>query len=181
MDEIKLNWTDSNRLMEIWFLNKTELADLVERRKIPAYFAQGVYEDLLSLDEFHKKHQKCIHDLGPYVDSMRFRVEDVNEFEMKNADFLSARQDIGPKERRELGRLQQEKEGWPMSIEAAVWAGILCEKSENEIIYADFDDYLFEKGFKELPNTTIREIWNALPRECRKKGGRPPKKGTTSE
>jgi hypothetical protein len=89
--------------------------------------------------------------------------------ELQEAETLSV------KEKRELGRLRKEKGKWNESIEAAVEAGLHYAKfPEGETLTKDaFADFIYEAGFKTLPDSTVEKIRAALPDEIKHKGGRP--------
>ncbi len=90
--------------------------------------------------------------------------------ESDNNETLEANQ------KQELGRLRTEKSKWDDSVEISVEVGLFCselEKNKQKITRDMLTDFIAQKGYGDLPKTTIDKIWKAIPEKYRKKAGRP--------
>ena len=43
----------------------------------------------------------------------------------------------------------------------------------SEVVEELWDNKIYADGFNELPETTVRRIWKAIPKEYKKDAGRP--------
>ena len=109
------------------------------------------------------------------------------EEEMKKIEELEAEiaklkqtQELSGKEHQEFGRLRKEKEKWDLSIKVAARAGVIASTSEEKItrpkLWTELEASGVIKNSGEIPDTTFKKIWDAIPQEYRNLGGRPSKK-----
>ncbi len=86
------------------------------------------------------------------------------------------KESLTPNEKRELGRLRNEKIKWDSSIKAATIAGIFCGTQSQLITKKKLRKELeSHKLYLNLSDTTFEKIWKAIPEKHKNLGGRPRK------
>ena len=198
-------YVTAKKLMERWNIDADELAEAIiynglmmfvrtlddvqeaSDLSIPKYYGSVV--DLLK-NEYRGKGKISLHGSGTSIHATAlFLVAEVKKFEKKHrlgeysdtpstessASPQASLLDLGPDEKRELGRLRMEKGKWDTSIKAAIAALSFCSQQRQQITKEQLQGYLIKQKL-EIPETTFRMIWRELPEKYRQKSGRPPKK-----
>ena len=168
MAQDKPIWS-GKRIMDRGNSSPTELASLICQGLPACRMEGGKYIEV--------KPEEIQHYDDQHMTDLLFRPVDVEEFE-KRPGFMELIVDRGAvlaaHEAREIGELRKEKAKWDSSIAAAVLAGVYFANLDREIIRADLQDFI-NKIDKHIPNTTINEIWKALPAKYKQGPGRPRK------
>ena len=167
MHDDKPIWS-GQRLMERWKMAPTELGSLIYQG-LPAYrMSEGSFIQINPVE---------IENFGmPSMTDLVFKPRDVvrfeQEWELESAD--QPRTALSAKEAQELGRLRKEKRKWDASIVAALKVGLFCAKTDKPILRRTVTDIAFGVD-NRIPDTTIDNIWKAIPEEMKKAAGRPKK------
>lgn len=154
-------------VLQRWNRDINILKKFVMSRDLPAYDSSGVYFDPLSPEAQNL-------DINPkdYI----YLKSEVEELEIRKPWLYDddKQQPLDGKERREFGQLKREKEKWDASIKAAVTIGIFCQKQKKKMLFKEIQAKV-NKFDKNIPETTIRKIFAALPEQYKSQGGRPKK------
>jgi hypothetical protein len=157
------------RIMERWDSSPTELGSFIYQG-LRAYRMEGGAFHLVKPEELNKFDSDRMTDL-------MFTPNDVETFENESelAKILKERvAALAEVEAHELTELRKQKAKWDSSIAAAVLAGVHFANLGRQIIRDELQDFINGMD-SNIPNTTINEIWKALPDKYKKGPGRPKK------
>lgn len=163
---MKKVWVSVKELKKQWNLQNHDILHVIECGELHPYSpARKPLAAKYVLDRGSSSFTQIDPD-WPRLENVLFKIDDLPEYENS---------DLNAKEKRELGQLRKDKEKWDDSIKATVIALEYCKNSDRRVLKKDLSDCLSQNGFN-LPETTFRKIWDAIPQDYRHTGGRPPKK-----
>jgi len=146
------------------------LVGFIANGDLPAYSADRVYFDWRSQSD-------KIVSLDP--EKLLFLSSEVDELIMKHPHLapkeqsVASNKEVSPKDKKaiEWAQLDFEESQWDASIHAAIQIGLACAEG-NTIFSSKTLIKQLDENFPEIPVSTIKAIWEALPEECKQAGNK---------
>ncbi len=156
-------WITANQLLERWSVTPGIIFEAVEQG-LPTYreWTQGNPKKV-DMKNF-VKHFAEMHDIREvenWFPIVLFKMSDIESFEDEHPE---AGAGMTTKERRHYAQLKAERENFTATISATVQGLIHCQSQKSPIRKTEFKNFI-EGAYPGLPDTSIGEIWRAIPRK----------------
>lgn len=164
-------WITANQLLKRWSVAPSTIFEAIEQG-LPTYreWTQGRPKKV-DMKNF-VKHFVRMHDnsaVGNWFPVILFKRSDIESFEDGHPEEGGG---MTAKDRRKYGRLKAERENFTDAISATVKGLIHCQSQKLPVRKTEFKTFI-EKAYPSLPDTSIGEMWRAIPKKYKLSGRLP--------